>query len=559
MIAALRSWLTAPVFENEDKTHQAYLLHVILWTLIAVPFPYLFYAIFQTPDQLSRVLAQAVFGETVNIVLLAALRRGYVREASALQVGFFWLFFTVTAFTGTGVQGEAYLLGYGIVIAIAGILLGGKGATVFTVLSLVSGAAMVVGHEQGMIGAAYTSAPLTTWVVSAVMFPVGATLQYLAARTVRNALNRARFSEERYRQISNVTSDYTFSTRVDENGTMQLNWVAGAFERLTGYTYGEYVAKGGWHAHLHPDDIKKDERDTATLKKNEQVVTEIRTFRKDGELRWVRVYAHPVWNAAENRLAGIVGAVQDITEQKRAEADRESLIRELESKNAELERFTYTVSHDLKSPLVTITGFLGYIAEDIRGGKHEDALNNLGRIASAARRMQELLNDLLELSRIGRLTNPPALIPFEQIVREALDMVQGALSEKRVQVDIQEGLPTVSGDRLRLVETMQNLLENAIKFMGGQSAPRIQIGMSGLDADKKGIFFVRDNGQGFDPQFSERIFGLFNKLEVHSEGTGIGLTLVKRIVEFHGGRVWAESEPGEGATFYFTLPVVSNH
>ena len=557
LIAAFKRWLTPPVFESETKTHQAQLLHVILWTLILVPIPYVIYSLIETPAEFPRALAQAAFGETVNIILLIMLRRGYVGAASILQVSMFWVFFTGTAASGGGVQSESYLLGYGLIIAIAGILLGGKGAAAFTAVSLATGGVMLFWQSQNLVGFGHNSAPLTTWVISAILFPVGASLQYLASRALQNALTRARSSEERYRLISSVSSDYTFSSKEDARGIMQLDWVAGAFEKISGYTYEDYVANGGWRAHIHPDDLEKDSNDTATIKNNHTVVTEMRTYRKDRSLRWVRIYAHPVWDAKQNRVIGIVGAVQDITEQKQAETDRELLIRELEAKNAELERFTYTVSHDLKSPLITIKGFLGYVEKDASEGNLDMLPASIQRINNAADKMQELLNDLLELSRIGRLMNPPSDVPFGQIVRETLDMVHGALEGKNVTVEIQANMPIVRGDRVRLAEVIQNLVENAIKFMGTQSAPRIQIGTQELDPNGKTVFFVRDNGQGFDPQFSERIFGLFNKLDPHSEGTGIGLTLVKRIVEFHGGRIWVESELGKGATFYFTLPVAS--
>ena len=557
ILATFNRWLKPPVFEEETKSHQAYMLHVILWMLVWIPIPYLIYSLVDTPEQAGRAWLQAIFGEAANIILLVMLRRGHVRSASILQVSLFWLFFTATAFTGGGVQSEAYLLGYGLVIAIAGILLGGRGAAAFTTLSIVSGGVMVFGLEKNSFEFGYNSTTFSTWVISAILFPVGATLQNLASRALQQALKRARMSEERYRLISRVSSDYTFSSREDENGVMQLEWVAGAFEQISGYTYDEYVENGGWRAHIHPDDLEKDSNDTATIKANHTVVTEIRTYCKDRSLRWARIYAHPVWDEARQRVVGIVGAVQDITEQKLIEKDRESLIRELEAKNAELERFTYTVSHDLKSPLITIKGFLGYVEKDARDGKLDMLQSNVQRINNAADRMQELLNDLLELSRIGRLMNPPSDVPFEQIVREALEMVHGALEEKHVSVEAQADMPAIRGDRVRLVEVVQNLVENAIKFMGTQSAPRLQIGTQGLD-DGMPVFFIRDNGQGFDPQFSDRIFGLFNKLDPHTEGTGIGLTLVKRIVEFHGGRIWAESETGKGATFYFTLPLASS-
>ncbi len=231
----------------------------------------------------------------------------------------FWFFFTVTALTGSGVHGEAYLLGYTLVIAIAGILLGGTGALTFTFLSLTAGGLMVVREAQGVFNPILEASPLTTWIVSLVLFPVGAVLQHLATHTVRNSLARARASEEKYRLISSVSSDYTFSTEVDSTGDMHLSWVAGAFQEISGYTYEEYIAKGGWVAHLHPEDAEKDARDMSVLQKGQSVTSEIRTHRKDGSLRWVQVSAHPVWDDVKNQLKGVVGAVKDITERRQAE------------------------------------------------------------------------------------------------------------------------------------------------------------------------------------------------------------------------------------------------
>lgn len=235
--------------------------------------------------------------------------------------------------------------------------------------------------------------------------------------------------------------------------------------------------------------------------------------------------------------------------------ERKGLIAELENKNAELERFTYTVSHDLKSPLFTIRGFLGYLEQDALSGNLERVKADVQRITDATEKMQNLLNDLLELSRIGRLKNTSVMIPFEGLTREAVELVHGRIMERNVTVQIHMNLPAVFGDRPRLLEVLQNLIENAVKFMGPQKEPLIEIGQSGEDAERgMPIFYVRDNGIGISPEHFERIFGLFNKLDVKSDGTGIGLALVKRIVEVHGGRIWVESEAGKGATFYFTLP-----
>ena len=177
---------------------------------------------------------------------------------------------------------------------------------------------------------------------------------------------------------------------------------------------------------------------------------------------------------------------------------------------------------------------------------------DLQRISAATDKMQRLLNELLELSRIGRLMNPPENIPLGNLIQEVVKLLEGQLRERNVEVKIQDDLPVLYGDLQRLLEVIQNLLDNAVKFMGGQTKPFIVIGTRG-EENGMPVIFVRDNGIGIAPQYHERIFGLFNKLDPNVEGTGIGLAIVKRIIEVHKGRVWVESEEGQGATFYFTF------
>ena len=233
--------------------------------------------------------------------------------------------------------------------------------------------------------------------------------------------------------------------------------------------------------------------------------------------------------------------------------EREALIGELEAKNAELERFTYTVSHDLKSPLITIRGFLGFLQEDTTAGDAQRMRSDIAYITAATEKMQWLLNDLLELSRIGRLMNPPEEIHFEEIVREAMEMVSGRLISQKVHVKITAEQHQLYGDRQRLREVFENLLDNAIKYLHSQPAPEITIGIRSTGGEV--IYYVQDNGIGVAPQYQEKIFGLFEKLDPAVEGTGVGLAIVKRIVEIHGGRIWVESKGiGCGSTFCFTLP-----
>jgi signal transduction histidine kinase len=257
----------------------------------------------------------------------------------------------------------------------------------------------------------------------------------------------------------------------------------------------------------------------------------------------------------KNVLMFVSTQVATVIERRNAEEERQKLIYKLENQNAELERFTYTVSHDLKSPLITIRGFADYLRRDLDAGDTERVRQDLDRISQSAERMQELLGDLLELSRIGRLVNPPEAVPFQVIVEEALALLQGSIQARGVRLVCNQELPVIFGDRARLVEVVQNLVENAIKFMGKQMEPCIQIGAQDKTIDDMPVFYVRDNGMGIEPQYHEKIFGLFEKLDARGEGTGIGLALVKRIIEVHGGMIWVESYGvGQGSTFYFTLP-----
>jgi signal transduction histidine kinase len=250
-------------------------------------------------------------------------------------------------------------------------------------------------------------------------------------------------------------------------------------------------------------------------------------------------------------------SLSEMQRKLREQAEKERLyLKELEDKNAELERFTYTVSHDLRSPLITIQGFSGALKQSVAQGNSERMEKDIQRIHAAADRMQLLLDDLLELSRIGRLVNPPENISLEGITREAMELVEGTLTARGVQIKINSDLPILFGDRKRLVEVMQNLIENAAKFMGDQKEPLIEIGA--LEKGGETFCYVQDNGIGIDPRYHEKIFDLFDKLDQNMPGTGVGLAIVKRIIEIHKGRIWVESEGrGQGSTFYFSIPGVS--
>ena len=234
---------------------------------------------------------------------------------------------------------------------------------------------------------------------------------------------------------------------------------------------------------------------------------------------------------------------RDITAKKRAEE-------ELSRKNAELEIFTTAVSHDLKSPLVTIKTFLGYLEKDL--GDPVARAKDLGYIHGAADKMKRLLDDLLVLARSGHMRDKPAVFPLQEVVQEALALVAGQITKRGVRVAVTIEPVLLHGDRTRLVEVFQHLLDNAVKFLGDQPAPRIEVGVETKDGEI--VLFVRDNGKGIDPRHKSKLFGLFEKLDPLTPGSGIGLATVRRIIEAHGGNIEAHSDgPGKGTTFRFTL------
>ncbi|MGA2917388.1 PAS domain-containing sensor histidine kinase [Methanoregula sp.] len=255
----------------------------------------------------------------------------------------------------------------------------------------------------------------------------------------------------------------------------------------------------------------------------------------------------------QNRVIGVLGISNDITRRKMAEAQRERLIRELAQKNAELDRFTFTVSHDLKSPLIAIRSFLSLLEDDLKSGDTGQVQRDISRISESAEKLEHLITTLLALSRSGRMVDKPVPVPFAALAREASGLLASSLREHGVTLVISDPMPVVYGDRQRLLQVMTNLLDNASKFMGDQKEPRIEIGVEeGPDGH---VFYIRDNGTGINKENQENVFGLFERFNTEVPGSGIGLATVKRIIEAHGGKIWVESEgPGKGTMFRFTLP-----
>jgi PAS domain S-box-containing protein len=368
----------------------------------------------------------------------------------------------------------------------------------------------------------------------------------------QQVMEALRSSEARYANLVRLAPDAIF---VHEGG--RITFANEATARNLGMDSADELV-GRSALDFTPAEFRADVARTLQSLTTESAAHRLVALRRDG----VRI----PWEAVGMSFDPLPGATgpparlviaRDVTERVQAEARREALIRELEAKNAELERFTYTVSHDLRSPLITISGFLRHVETAAEKGDLEALRSDLDRIRRAATKMDLLLQDLLELSRVGHVLAATRPVSLQEVCEEALALVAGRLAARGVAVTIEPSLPEVVGDRARLVEIFQNLLDNAAKFMGETRDPRIEIGARREAADE--VFFVRDNGIGIDPAHQARVFGLFDKLDPQAEGTGIGLALVKRIVELHGGRIWVESDgAGRGTSVCFTLPGIKD-
>ena len=195
---------------------------------------------------------------------------------------------------------------------------------------------------------------------------------------------------------------------------------------------------------------------------------------------------------------------------------------------------------------------MGQLERSVDNGKMDRFRSDVARIAGAADKLKTLLDDVLELSRIGRVVNPPADVPLQAVVAETTELLGASIAERGADVSAAEELPVVRADPVRLRELVQNLIENALKFAGDD--PKIEIGAR--EENGFAVCWVRDNGRGVDPRYLDRIFGLFDQIDADERGTGVGLALVRRIAEVHGGKAWAESDgPGRGTTMYFSLPL----
>ena len=367
----------------------------------------------------------------------------------------------------------------------------------------------------------------------------------------KKAEEKLKKNEERYRIVTEQTKQviYEYDLRTDK-----CSW-AGAIEEVTGYSFEELqnFGKDFWVKNIHlidtnrVDEKFKDVRTIGSRFKEESMLR-----KKDGTCVYIE-NSGVCFTDYEGMSYKAIGVLKDITERKKAEEKLKSKLEELTRSNTELEQFAYVSSHDLQEPLRMISSYLQLLQRKYQGNIDDKADKYISYAVDGAFRMQNLINDLLEFSRVTTKAREPEPTDSEFILNQVLANLELFIKENKATVS-HDLLPEVIADSTQLAQVFQNLIINGIKFHN-EEAPKIHI--SAEKKAKEWVFSVQDNGIGIDSQHSEKIFEVFKRLHRKEEypGTGIGLSICKKIVERHGGHIWVESELGKGSTFYFTLPI----
>lgn len=362
-----------------------------------------------------------------------------------------------------------------------------------------------------------------------------------------------RDSEERFRALSAAAPVGIYLTDVQG----YCLYVNARWQEIAGLSLGESLG-AGWGAAIHPDDhAAVFEAWNAAVRAEREFSREFRFSTPAGETRWVRSRAAAIRSGAAE-ITGYVGTIEDITEQRLADESLRASAAQLEAKTREQEAFIYTVSHDLRAPLVSIHGLAGLLAEDYAARLDDDGRGFIHRIVVNVTRMNTLLDELLTLSRIGRAEGDDEReeVDLLHVWSAVIEQLEHQLRARHADVAVEGPLPRVLANPVRLAQVFQNLLDNAVNYTPAGRAPVVRVRAE--ERPDCWELVVSDRGVGVPPAFRRKLFDIFQRLpdgkSLHPDGTGVGLAVVKRVIETHGGEIWVESPPGEGAAFHFTLP-----
>lgn len=366
-------------------------------------------------------------------------------------------------------------------------------------------------------------------------------------------------NERRFRAL--IENSYDGILLMDPSAT--ILFASESTTRQTGYAREELVGRNACEL-IHPEDRKLVRTRIGELLRDpsKPVIAEYRSLRRDGEWQWMEGSGTNL--LADGSVEAIVVNHRDITDQKHAREEIHALTEKLEQRvvertaqlaaaNKELEAFSYSVSHDLRAPLRAIDGFSRVLSTQYAPLFDDEGRRYLDVIQRSTRRMGQLIDDLLAFSRLGRVDVEKTTINMNELVRSVVDELQKLGSSPPVSLLIKT-MPAAWGSGAMIRQVLMNLISNAFKFTRTHEGPFVEIGAR--DGERETVYYVRDNGVGFNMRYADKLFGVFQRLHKAEEfeGTGVGLAIVQRVVSRHGGRVWAEGKVKKGATFYFTLP-----
>ncbi len=356
-------------------------------------------------------------------------------------------------------------------------------------------------------------------------------------------------SEEKFRYLfehSCIGKSITYPT-----GEIHVN---NAFCKMIGYSLEE-LENRMWQDITYPEDIGPNQKaiDQLISGEKESIEFEKRYVHKDGRIVWTSIFSSLRRDNEGNPLYLMTNVI-DITERKKAEANLHKAYEELKRSNKEFREFAYIVSHDLQEPLRTIYSFAQILEKENKGKLGPTGDEYIGYITSATKRMQQMINDILVLSRIS---NGKDFLPInvENIINIVIENLRNSIEKHNAIVTFDNPMPTILADKTQLIQLFQNLVANGIKFHRKGEPPKIHISSKKVHNER--IFSVNDNGMGIDNKYFEKLFIIFSRLHSKEKypGTGIGLAICKKIVECHNGKIWVESKVGEGSTFYFSIPI----
>jgi signal transduction histidine kinase len=595
----LKTLFSLPDFENDTQAYIARMLRVVLASVAILGLAYSLINISNDPANFLRYAAQLGFILLTLAAMLYLIRKGYPRAASIVLVIASWFIFTAAAYTGGGVTSSAYM-GYLVVLAMAGLVVAQPGWIIGTAaLCTLSGYGLLYAEQSGLLPpAAVANTSREIWLDSLVYFGLVAALQILASRLVIDALKLSRQeSEQRQEAREREEKRSKLLKRVIDLGkeviqASELDWCMRkihqgvqkglGFDRVGLFLYDnekrtiQGVYGTDWHGNIEDtswfvQNADEYEAWQVALKDPDgmNLIDNYTALHKDlspeNEMYGVKEHVTlAAWSgkqpvaliAVDNAITGEKIGAEKI-EALRLFAGYAGLAitnaRNLEAVQQELENFSYSVSHDLRSPLRAVVGFSKILLTDSSENLQDGNRQYLEKIHENGRQMGLLIDDLLSFSRVGRQAIRLTRIELNPIIERIIANIKITQPDRQVDWQVAD-LPPCKADFTLIQVVITNQLENAYTYTASQPEAKIEIGS--LEVDGQTAYYVRDNGIGFEMEYADKIFRVFHRLHHESEfeGTGVGLAIVQRIVQRHGGKIWAESTPGEGATFYFSLP-----